>query len=228
MTQIIIAGDSTAAIKEPNKRPEMGWGEMFHNYVPKDYTIINKAMNGRSTKSFIQEGRLKEIEELLQPDDYLLIQFGHNDQKEDERGTDPDSDYQSYLLEYINVANKKKATPILLTSITRRDYLSDSKKLNPNTLGNYPQAMKDLATEQGLYVVDIFEKSQKLLSTYSAEETKTFFLHLPENSSENYPEGITDNTHLNPNGAELIAQLIATELKKLPLPLAKDIRIKGD
>ncbi|MGM0126009.1 hypothetical protein IGI37_003410 [Enterococcus sp. AZ194] len=228
MTQIIIAGDSTAAVKESTKRPETGWGEYLNHYFNQHYTIINKAMNGRSSKSFILEGRLAEIDKLLQAGDYLLIQFGHNDQKNDERGTSPDKEYQHYLLDYVTVAKKNNAIPILLTSITRREYLDNSTSLNPNTLGKYPSMMKSLAHSQGIFLVDIFKESQKLLNTYTPKETKAFFLHVEKNISDNYPEGVIDNTHLNQTGAQLIAQLVAKELQKLPLPLAKDIIIEGE
>ncbi|MFC4698241.1 rhamnogalacturonan acetylesterase [Enterococcus aquimarinus] len=224
MPTIFIAGDSTAATKAENRRPETGWGEKLATYFDQNLQIENHAMNGRSSKSFIHEQRLETIKNRLAPGDYLFIQFGHNDQKIDEsRGTLPYGSYLTYLTQYIEASKEKVACPVLLTPISRRDYLPDGS-LNPLTLGEYPQAMKQLAQMHDVIVLDIFAKTQEWLKTYSPEETTKFFLHGKPNEFACYPEGVCDNTHLSDLGAETIAAIIAQAVQESQLPLKHYLR----
>lgn len=223
MTSIFIAGDSTAAKKEASARPETGWGEKIGLFFDQTVLIKNKAKNGRSSKSFIEEGRLAEIEKEIQPGDYLFIQFGHNDQKiQENKGTQPYGDYLDYLTQFIDVAKSKQATPILLTSITRRDYLPNGR-LNFNTLGEYPEAMKAFAKRQNIICLDLFQSTQDWLTSLKKDHTTEFFLHAKPNKWKNYPNGIIDNTHLNDLGAYYIASLVADAIKKSPLDLKKKL-----
>lgn len=212
MTTIFIAGDSTAAKKETDKRPEAGWGEYLETYLAPGYHVNNHAMNGRSTKSFIEEGRLEALDKALKPGDFLFIQFGHNDQKvTEDRGTQPDGEYQSYLAQYVDVATKHDAQAVLLTSVTRRDF--HEGQLNQDTLGAYPQAMSEFAKEQQLPLLDMYQITQDLYQNLGYEETKALHLQLAPGEHLNYPEGVTDNTHFNEAGAKQIAQLVAKAIK---------------
>jgi lysophospholipase L1-like esterase len=219
ITTIYIAGDSTAAIKLPEKRPETGWGEALQNYFKENVKIENRAINGRSTKSFINEGHLAEIEKSIQPGDYLIIQFGHNDQKleDPERGTHPYGDYQDNLSQFIEVAYQKKAIPLLLTSVTRRKIEDD--KFDSMSVGDYPQAMIHFAEINHVPVLDIHKITTEFMRKIGNEESKKYYLHLAPGQSENYPEGITDNTHFNEAGAKIVAQLIIEAIKQSDLPL---------
>lgn len=216
MTTIFIAGDSTAASKEFDKRPEAGWGEYLQEYLLPGYLVSNHAMNGRSTKSFIEEGRLAAIDKELQPGDFLLVQFGHNDQKiNEERGTRPDGEYQKYLVEYLKVAQAHDAQVALLTSVTRRDF--QEGQLNTDTLGAYPDAMRQFAKEHQLPLLDLYQVTQDLYQDLGYEETQNWHLHLAFGEHPNYPEGVTDNTHFNERGAQKIAKLVAQEIQKAGL-----------
>lgn len=220
MPTIHIAGDSTAAKKEADKRPETGWGEKFAPYFTEKITINNQAKNGRSTKSFIEEGRLENLIKEFKAGDFLLIQFGHNDQKiQEEKGTLPFGNYIDYLQQYAQAAVDADVAPIFLTSVTRRDYL-DTGCLNPEILGDYPKAMRTFAHQYQFPVLDVFSRSQSLFQDFSKEETKKFYLHLPPGAHRNYPEGLHDNTHFSPEGAEKVAGLIAQLIKESRLPLA--------
>lgn len=222
-SKIFIAGDSTAAIKQSNKRPETGWGEKLALYIS-NFEIVNKAKNGRSTKSFINEGLLAEIDNEIEANDYLFIQFGHNDQKKDEdRGTQPYGDYQENLAIFVESAQKVNAIPILLTSITRRAYLNHSNQLDPNTLGDYPEAMRKFAKKNNILLLDMFKRTQEFFQLFSVEETKKFFMHLLPGQNQNYPNGISDDTHLNNYGATIVAKLVAEELGRLSLPPATSV-----
>lgn len=209
---IYIIGDSTAAEKTADKRPETGWGEYIADYLEGSYEIHNHAVNGRSTLSFLAEGLFDAVENQLKAGDYLIIQFGHNDQKKEDpsRYADPYGSYQDHIRHYVDRARQKGATPIILSSITRRDFIDG--QVNADILGEYPRSAMRLASELDLAHADIFKKTQAYISQLGEDESKSLYLHLEAGAHPNYPDGISDNTHLNVNGAKKIAELIAEEL----------------
>jgi lysophospholipase L1-like esterase len=215
MPTLFIAGDSTASIKTEDKRPESGWGEFLHEFITPNIRVENYAQNGRSTKSFINEGLLEKIENKIKEDDYLLIQFGHNDEKIEDplRYTDPRTEYKDNLMRFVLVAKKHGAIPILLTSITRRKFVDG--RLEEHTVGEYPNHMKEFAKENHILIIDAYKITHKIISQSGEDYSKKFYLHLKPNESKNYPDGVIDNTHLSPFGAQMIASLIAVELKKI-------------
>lgn len=221
--KIFIAGDSTASIKELDKRPETGWGEKISLYFKEDVTIVNAAQNGRSTKSFLNEGRLKAIEKEFVSGDYLIIQFGHNDEKIEnvERYASP-KDYQKNLEIFIESAKAKGVTPIILSSVSRRMFLDDKKTLDINAIGIYPRLALEVAKANKVLSFDIFKKSQKLYEELGFEDSEKLFLKLKKGVHSNYPLGIDDNTHFNDLGALIIASIIAEELLITKLPIDKD------
>jgi lysophospholipase L1-like esterase len=215
MFSIWIAGDSTASSKKLDKRPESGWGEYLGEYLSQDIIIRNLAENGRSTTSFIREGKLDLIDQGIQKNDILLIQFGHNDQKsiDPNRYADVNHAYPNQLKHMIEVALKHDALPVCLTPITRRDFVDGV--LNENTHLGYPMAMKKLCHQEGIMLIDLFKITQDLLTDLGEEASTSLFLHLKPGESPNYPHGVMDNTHLNETGARLIASIIALHIKKI-------------
>ena len=149
--KVFIAGDSTAACKEENKRPETGWGEKLGLFFDKNVIIRNFAKNGRSSKSFMNEGLLDLIDKEINENDYLFIQFGHNDGKPNPDRHTTFEEYQDNLMKYANVALSHKATPIFLTSISRRRFKED-KTLDINTVEIYPEACKDFCKKKQFYL----------------------------------------------------------------------------
>ena len=139
---LYIAGDSTAAQKYADAAPETGWGMALPFFLHKDLPVANHAVNGRSSKSFVDEGRLAVILRQIRPGDFLLIQFGHNDAKKEDpaRYTEPWSTYQSHLRQYIDGARARGARPVLATSVERRKFDAAGKALP--THGDYPAAMR--------------------------------------------------------------------------------------
>ncbi|MGM0146054.1 hypothetical protein IGJ94_002628 [Enterococcus sp. AZ153] len=219
MQTIHIAGDSTASIKHMTARPETGWGEVLGKYFQPKIRVNNQAKNGRSSKSFIEEGRFTRLKEEFQAGDFWLIQFGHNDQKITEaKGTEPYGGYIDALAIYAQTALSSNVQPIFLTPVTRRLYLKNGQ-LDPNCLGEYPKAMRQFAEKNNYPILDVFTRSQATLQQYTQEETKKFYLHLPVDTYENYPSGLCDNTHFSPEGAALVAQLVVELLKETDLPL---------
>lgn len=219
--KIFIAGDSTAATKAEAKRPETGWGEKLQQFCSTNYEVRNLAFNGASTKTFIKQGLLEKLRQEISQNDYLIIQFGHNDQKiEDPNWGTSISEYQNNLASFIDIAKQTNAIPIVLSSIIRRHY--EKGKLI-NTLGAYPQAAHDAALANDAFFIDLNKISFAYISLMSPKESQKLWLNVDH--SVNYPQGIHDNTHLNDAGATLIAKLAAQEIAQLATPLAKEIRI---
>lgn len=210
---LYIAGDSTAAIKGAGEKPMTGWGEYLQSYFGSSIQVENRAINGRSTKSFIADGRLDAIKKDFQAGDYLFVQFGHNDQKKEDpsRYTDPDTEYRHNLIQYIETARQLGGTPVLLTSVSRRRFLSDGA-LDPLAVGVYPAVMRQVAEETQTPLLDIFAASQQLYLTLGEEESKKLFMHLPEKEHPNYPNGVTDDTHFSDKGARQIVSLVVNAI----------------
>ncbi|MEA4859181.1 Rhamnogalacturonan acetylesterase RhgT [bioreactor metagenome] len=207
MRQLFLLGDSTCAEKEADKRPETGWGMGMQALVGTSFTVVNLALNGRSTKSFIQEGVFEKCLRALNADDVVMIQFGHNDSKEDEeRHTDPWTTYQGNLAFMAEQVRQKGAYPILLTPICRRRFSVDGVLVQ--THGDYPSAMRALAKGRGYAVFDLTQETFQILTHLGAEASKQLFLHLKPLEHPNYPEGVADDTHLNEVGARVVARRV--------------------
>lgn len=216
-----MMGDSTMAIKERNKFPETGWGVPFATLFKKDIRVENRAKNGRSTRSFIDEGRWKEIYDHLNAGDYLFIQFGHNDEKTNKPkvGTSLAA-YKANLAMFIDKAREKNAIPVLLTPIVRRHFENGTLV---DTHKGYPEAMRVVADSLQVPIIDLTLKTTELLEGMGEKKSMDLFLHLKP-GHENYPEGVEDNTHLNMEGAQAVADLVAQGLKESQLALAEDLK----
>ncbi|XEC95186.1 rhamnogalacturonan acetylesterase [Paenibacillus tarimensis] len=209
---LFLAGDSTVTDQPEDGFPYGGWGQMLSLYLKHDIVVSNHAESGRSSKSFIDEGRLDVIVSEMKPNDFLFIQFGHNDQKPDEeRHTDPLTTYPQYLKRYIDVAREKGAFPVLITSVHRR-FFDEEGKIS-NTHGEYLDAVRRLAADEGVPLIDLAEKSKELFEALGEEGTKTIFLWGSPGEFMNFSEGIQDNTHFQEQGAVRIAKLVAEEIR---------------
>ncbi|MGV9276198.1 rhamnogalacturonan acetylesterase [Streptomyces griseosporeus] len=216
---LYIAGDSTAAQKYADAAPETGWGMALPFFLHKDLTVANHAMNGRSSKSFVDEGRLTAILSVIRPGDLLLIQFAHNDEKATDpaRYTEPWTTYQDHLRLYVEGARARGARPVLATSVERRRFDAAGNALP--THGDYPAAMRALAREEGVALLDIQALSLALWQRLGVEETKTYF---------NWTATEQDNTHYNPPGAIAVARLVAGELLRTRVLAPRDVRRLDD
>ncbi|MFJ8589795.1 rhamnogalacturonan acetylesterase [Streptomyces sp. NPDC093598] len=212
---LYIAGDSTAAQKYADAAPETGWGMALPFFLHKDRPVANHAVNGRSSKSFVDEGRLAVILRQIRPGDFLLIQFGHNDEKANDpaRYTEPWTTYQDHLRMYIDGARARGARPVLATSVERRKFDAAGKALP--THGDYPAAMRALAKEEQVTLLDIQALSIALWQRLGVEETKKYF---------NWTATEQDNTHFNPPGAIAVARLVAREMLRTRVLTPGDVR----
>ena len=221
---IFLAGDSTMAPKQPDKRPETGWGEMLGQLFKEGTVKIdNRAMNGRSTKTFISEGRWQAIIDDLKPGNYVFIQFGHNDESKDkgERYTPP-ADYRRNLIRFVHEVRTKNGNPVLLTPVVRRKF--DTNGNFVDTHGEYPDIVRDVAKEQNVPLIDMHRKSEAMIKNLGVEDSRKLFLQLKPGENPNYPNGIEDNTHFNPFGAEVMAKLAVEGIRDSKIKLRKYLK----
>lgn len=215
---VFLAGDSTMCDYPADVAPRAGWGQKLGEFLKKEVVVYNDAVSGRSSKSFIHEGRLEQIAARMSAGDYLLVQFGHNDEKlDEERHTDPFTTYKSYLKRYIEAAVSKGAIPVFITPVQRRSF--DEQGDLQDTHGEYPQAMKQLAEEYKVRLIDLGLKSKLLLEQLGPELSKRLFLWLEPGEHANYPGGVRDDTHFCAYGAEVIAKLVVEGLLEHGIPL---------
>ena len=233
---IFMIGDSTMANKPLDKEnQERGWGQMLPLYFTGKIRVDNRALNGRSSKSFVDEGRWAAVMEKIRPGDYVIIQFGHNDEKvkDKDRYTEPGSTFDEYLRNYVDDARSKGATPILMNSIVRRHFpVSASVKAedrddNPpvgaandtesgsilvDTHGAYREAPRKVAAETGVTFIDMNSITNKLVQGLGPTLSKDLFMWIPAGEYEFCPDGKSDNTHLNIHGALVVSRLAAQAL----------------
>ncbi|ONI80913.1 rhamnogalacturonan acetylesterase [Saccharothrix sp. ALI-22-I] len=211
--RVYIAGDSTGSTYVSSLAPRTGWGQALPVFLTSKAVAVNVAKSGASSKSFIDLGRLDHILGLIKSGDYLLISFGHNDEKIEDptRYTEPSTTYKSYLSQYIDKSRAKGAIPILITPVERRRFTS-AGVASPSH-GAYPAAMRELAAAKGVPLIDLTASSMALWNREGVEGTKKHFMHLAAGQYPNYPDGIQDNTHFQAFGAIEVARLIATALR---------------
>lgn len=218
-------GDSTMANKvKPDENPERGWGQMLPLFFNDKIAIDNRAVNGRSTKSFIDEKRWDAIYKILKPGDYVFIQFAHNDAKEKDsaRYTNPHTAYRHNLIRFVKETREKGATPIIFSSIARRNF-NENGVLIP-THGDYTLEARLVAQEFNVPFIDMEYYSELLEQSYGPEKSKQLHLHFKAGEIPYYKEDKADDTHLNVKGATEIAKIVITELKKTNLDLVKYIK----
>lgn len=222
---LFLIGDSTMSNKEnPDKNPEHGWGQVLGQFMTNGIEIQNHAMNGRSSKSFRTEGRWATVEKQLKKGDYVIIQFGHNDQKvkDSTKFTNPYTQYRANLERYVNEARTKGATPILMTSITRRNFNENGVLVDTHT--DYPLVARMVANDLKVPFVDMQLLTEQMEIAYGPESSKKLHLHFKEGENAYYPKGKADDTHLSRLGAETVAKLALKEVKGLKIGLEKYIK----
>jgi lysophospholipase L1-like esterase len=217
--KIFIAGDSTASIKETKAYPETGWGMPFVYFWDSTVTVINKAKNGRSTKSFRNEGLWKQILDESSEGDYVFIQFGHNDEVPTKTNATTETEFRSNLTVFILEASGKKLNPILLTPVARRKFDSTGKIVGTHDV--YSQIVREVAAKENVPLFDMDKKGQQLYQQMGVENSKLLFLQLKPGEHPNYPDGKEDNTHFSELGARLIAQIVLSEIRKSVPDLAE-------
>ena len=202
MKKIYYIGDSTVAINKIHTYPQTGMSQGLPLYLKDDTQVISLAKNGRSTKSFLDEGLFAPAQYGMEPGDFLLIQFGHNDEKDDPaRHTDPNGSFRDNLRYFINEARKRGAYPVLITPIARRLF-DENGQFKPGSHGVYPEAVRQVGVEEDVPVADLTALTEAFLKELGDENSKPFFV---------WPK---DNTHLKAEGAVRMAGFLAAELER--------------
>jgi DNA sulfur modification protein DndE len=220
---VYLIGNSTMANKPVRDNPERGWGQMFGEFFRDNVKIYNHAVNGRSTKSFIDERRWETVLDSLMPNDYVFIQFGHNDQKsyDSSRYADPYGAYAKNLERFVRESRSKGAIPVLLTPVVRRRF--DEQGQFYDTHGEYPGVVREVSKNMQVLLIDLHQSSRKLIISEGEENSKRIFLWVEPGKYNRFPEGKQDNTHFSIFGAREIAKLVINEIQKTDIVLKEYI-----
>lgn len=221
---IFMIGDSTMADKNlTGENPERGWGQMLPGYLSEDIRVDNHAQNGRSSKSFIDEGRWDKVLSLIKKGDYVFIQFGHNDEKpKADRHTDPGTTFDANLSRFVNETRAKGGIPVLFNSIVRRNFGAAAELID--THGAYLDSPRNVAKELNVPFIDMNKITHDLVEGLGPDASTKLFVWVTPNTVPAIPKGREDNTHLNIYGGRVIAALTVDVIAKTIPELAQYVR----
>jgi lysophospholipase L1-like esterase len=217
---IYLAGDST--VVDQDIEPWAAWGQMLPRFFVPGVVVANHAESGETSKSFVSEQRFAKIFSVIQPGDYLFLQFNHNDQKVNPKTGEavvPVAEYKRIFTEMIEKARAAGATPVLVTAMNRNTF--DTTGHITNSLGEYPEAVRQIAAEQKVALIDLNAMSKTLFEALGPAVALHAFMHYPANTYPNQPETIKDDTHFNGYGAYELARCIVHGIRAADLPLTK-------
>ena len=217
---LYLAGDST--VVDQDSEPWAAWGQMLPRFFSPGIVIANHAESGETIRSFVSEQRFAKIFSLIQPGDYLFLQFNHNDQKINPKTHEaavPLELYKQLFTEYIAKARAAGATPVLVTAMNRRTF--DSAGHITNSLGDYPDAVREVAAAQHVALIDLNAMSRTLFETLGPDVSTHAFMHYAANTYPNQTDPISDDTHFNSYGAYELARCIVHGIRADNLPIVK-------
>lgn len=217
-----LIGDSTMSIKDPRAYPETGWGMPFVYFFDSTVKVDNRAQNGRSTRTFMEEGRWQPVVDAMQEGDYVFVQFGHNDEVKTKKSYTTEEAFKANLVKYITDTRSKKANPVLLTPVARRSFDASGQVIGTHDV--YAQIVRDVARENNVPLIDLDIEGQALYQQWGVEKSKLLFNQLAPGEHPNYPQGKEDNTHFNELGARMIAQIVLKNIRSLNLDLVERVR----
>lgn len=211
---LYLAGDSTCQDYDPEETRQAGWGMYIGGLLRPEARIVNRAIGGRSSKSFIAEGRLEQIAGEIGAGDWLLVQLGHNDSTKDkpERYTEPFREYRGYLEQYIAAARERGAHTLFLTPVARLHW-EDGRFLND--FADYCGTMTHLASEAGVPLIDLMGRSLQHLTDVGYEQAVPYYM-VSVNG--------TDYTHFTAEGARMTARLVAEGIRELGIALSDYVK----
>ncbi len=217
---LFLCGNST--VVDNDAEPYTGWGQMLPYFFDENVCVANYAESGLSANTFLGGRRLEKALSQMKKGDYVVIEFGHNDQKQKGAGKGAYYSFAYYIKQFIDEARLKGATPILVTP-TRRRQFDKSGKIR-DTHEDYPAAMREIAARENVALVDFQELTKVLIEAAGVEESKKMFVHHPMGTFEGQEKELKDNTHFSNFGAYEISKCFIESIKALNLPLAKYIR----
>lgn len=216
--KIFMMGDSTMKYNNIFRYPQVGWGQVLHLFARNDVLIEDHAENGRSTKSFKEEGRFDVILNRMSLGDFVICSFGHNDEKiqDPTRYTEPYGSYQDNLLYYAQEVEKRGGHIVFATPITRHKFENGRCV---NTHGDYPKAMLDFAKQHGYTCIDLTRLTMDLYTKLGEEQTKKFHMIFPKGMYDCHPEAKDDHSHLRYEGALMVCELFVRSIEKTDDPI---------
>jgi DNA sulfur modification protein DndE len=219
-----MIGDSTMANKQLSDFPETGWGQVFNEVFTNEVEIHNYAVNGRSSKSFRNEGLWKKVVDQIQKGDYVFIQFGHNDQKisDTSKYTLPRLDYKTNLQKYIDETRLKGGIPVLLTPVMRRKFNAEGRFEDQH--GDYPVVVRELALKNKVELIDLHHLSQRVIEEHGIASSKDIFMNFAGGIYPKFKEAKEDNTHFSPYGARVMASLVANDIHRQGMNLKNQLK----
>ncbi len=215
-----LCGNST--VVDQDYEPWASWGQMITRWFDDKVAVGNYAESGETATSFIGAGRLKKIVSLMKKGDYIFMEFGHNDQKEKRPGSGAFYNYAYALKQFVDEARAKGVTPIFVTPTQRRMF-DDNGKIR-ETHANYPEAMRWVAKDLGVQVIELHEMTRTFFETLGVEDSKRSLVHYPACTYPNQKTKFEDNTHFNPYGAYEIAKMVIEGMKELKLPVTEHLK----
>lgn len=223
--RIFIAGDSTAQTYKPEKDGLIrGWGQMLPEFLSDNVEVINHAMGGRSTKSFIDEGRWDKLLSEVNEGDYVFIQFGHNDSSKKPERHASYEDYKKNLIKFIEETRAKGGIPVLLTSVVMRTFKDGV--LVDDRLKGYPAMMRQVAKEYNVSMIDVNLRTRDFITLLGDKASIPYYRWVEPGEDPTKPEGLKDDTHMMEKGARKVAYFVAEGIKELNLPtLSENINL---
>ena len=220
-TTVYLCGNSTVVDQEDE--PWASWGQMITRWFDTDVAIANFAESGLSCTSFLAQLRLDKILSQLKRGDYVIVEFGHNDEKEKKAGDGAWYSYSRNLKIFVDRVRAAGGHIIFCTPTARR-FFNDDRKTIQNTHGDYPEAMKAVAQREQVPVIDLTRMSTVFYETLGEEDSKKSLVHYPANTFPGQDQPLADNTHFNPYGAWEIAKMVVMGLKNVNSPLVMSLR----
>lgn len=217
---MFLAGNST--VVDQAEEPYAAWGQIIPGYFTEEVVVANYAESGESLSSFIAGRRLNKMLSLIKAGDYAFVEFGHNDQKQSGPGIGAFTSYTNNLKIFITEVRKKGGNPVLVTSMQRRSFDSLGKIIH--TLGDYPEAVRRVAKEENVPLIDLNRVSKIMYEAWGPQESLKAFVHFPANTFPNQKADLKDNTHFTPFGASQIAKIIIEGIRQNVPALAKHIK----
>jgi lysophospholipase L1-like esterase len=218
---VFLAGDST--VTDQQLEPYAAWGQMLPAFFGPTVAVANHAESGESIRSFVGERRLDKVLSLIKPGDYLLLQFGHNDQKAGPEHLGAATGYKDMVRRYVADVRAKGAHPVLVTSMERRNFDGEGKRIVPS-LDGYPQAIREAGGELGVPVIDLNARSIPFYEALGPEGARRAFVHFPANSYPGQDRALADDTHFSAYGAYELAKCVVEEIKAHAPALAAHLR----
>jgi lysophospholipase L1-like esterase len=209
------------ANKEVKAYPETGWGMPFKYFFDSTVEVDNRAKNGRSTKSFIEEGLWQPVVDNLSEGDYVFIQFGHNDEVPTKKTYTTEEQFKRNLIRYVNETRAKRAIAVLITPVARRRFDSTGHVVGTHEV--YSEIVRSVATQLNVPLIDLDKKSQALLQQFGPETSRLLYNHLQPGEHPNYPKGNADDTHFNELGARKMAELVLEGIREQKLELTQHV-----